>query len=160
MELGRWLLAMALAFALSPVVAVPGESGVVLSIGDGDTIRVLRGGRAITVRLACIDAPETTQSPWGLEARRHLQQRLPISRAVFLDVKTHDRYGRVVAEVTSDANIGLRMVEEGQAFAYRRYLANCDARAYLDAEVRASRRRQGVLQPESGITRPWVYRRR
>jgi hypothetical protein len=52
------------------------------------------------------------------------------------------------------------MVEEGQAFAYRRYLANCDARAYLDAEVRASRRRQGVLQPEGGITRPWVYRRR
>ena len=34
-----------------------------LSIGDGDTIRVRQGGRAISVRLACIDAPEMAQSP-------------------------------------------------------------------------------------------------
>lgn len=36
-----------------------------LSVGDGDTLRVQAGGRAITIRLACIDAPETAQSPWG-----------------------------------------------------------------------------------------------
>ncbi len=31
------------------------------SIGDGDTIRLVEGGRRITVRLACIDAPEMAQ---------------------------------------------------------------------------------------------------
>jgi hypothetical protein len=36
-----------------------------LPVGDGDTLRVQAGGRAITIRLACIDAPETAQSPWG-----------------------------------------------------------------------------------------------
>ena len=38
-------------------------SATVLSIGDGDTIRVQQGGKRITIRLACIDAPEMAQPP-------------------------------------------------------------------------------------------------
>ena len=38
------------------------------------------------------------------------------------------------------------MVEDGQAFAYRQYLSGCNAKEYLDAEYRASRRRYGVWQ--------------
>ena len=136
-----------------------GTRATVLSIGDADTIRVRQGGRAITVRLACIDAPETAQSPYGQQARNDLQQRLPISREVSLDVKTTDRYRRTVAEVISDININLALVEDGQAFVYRQYLSGCDAREYLDAEYRASRRRYGVWQVEGGITRPWDFRR-
>jgi endonuclease YncB( thermonuclease family) len=131
----------------------------VLSIGDGDTIRVRQAGRAVTVRLACIDAPETAQSPHGQQARSYLQQRLPVGREVSLEVKTTDRYGRSVAEVISDVNINLALVEDGQAFAYRQYLSGCDAKEYLDAEYRASRRRFGVWQVEGGITRPWDFRR-
>ena len=52
----------------------------VISIGDGDTIRVQQDGRKITVRLACIDAPEMAQ-----------QLRVPIGSEVRLDVKTTDR---------------------------------------------------------------------
>ncbi len=132
----------------------------VLSIGDGDTIRVRQADRAITVRLACIDAPETAQSPWGQQARSYLQQRLPIGREVILNVKTTDRYGRTVAEVIAGININLVLVEDGQAFAYRQYLAGCNAREYMDAEFRASRRRQGIWQVAGGITRPWDFRRR
>jgi hypothetical protein len=51
------------------------------------------------------------------------------------------------------------MVEDGQAFVYRRYLSGCDAKEYLAAEVRASRHRYGVWQVEGGITRPWDFRR-
>ena len=136
-----------------------GLSATVLSIGDGDTIRVRQSGRAVTVRLACIDAPETAQSPHGQQARSYLQQRLPVGREVRLEVKTTDRYGRSVAEVISDININLALVEDGQAFAYRQYLSGCDAKEYLDAEYRASRRRYGVWQVEGGITRPWDFRR-
>jgi endonuclease YncB( thermonuclease family) len=134
-------------------------SAIVLSVGDGDTIRVRQGGRAVTVRLACIDAPETAQSPYGQQARRHLQQRLPIGGEVSLEIKTTDRYGRSVAEVFSGVNINLAMVEDGQAFAYRQYLGGCNAKDYLDAELRASRRRFGVWQVRDGITRPWDFRR-
>jgi hypothetical protein len=78
---------------------------------------------------------------------------------VRLEVKTTDRYGRSVAEVISDININLAMVEDSQAFAYRQYLGGCDAKEYLDAEHRASRRRYGVWQVPGGITRPWDFRR-
>lgn len=148
--------------ALTGWPAVAGAQGLpatVLSIGDGDTIRVRQGGRAITVRLACIDAPEMAQRPYGQQARSYLQQRLPIGREVMLEVKTTDRYSRSVAEVFSDININLAMVEDGQAFAYRQYLGGCDAKEYLDAEYRASRRRYGVWQVPGGITRPWDFRR-
>jgi endonuclease YncB( thermonuclease family) len=66
---------------------------------------------------------------------------------------------RTVAEVIGEINLGLAMVEDGQAFAYRKYLAQCDAREYLDAEFRASRSRYGVWQVPGGITRPWDFRR-
>ena len=58
----------------------------------------------------------------------------------------------------SDININLALVEDGQAFAYRQYLSGCDAKEYLDAEYRASRRRYGVWQVTGGITRPWDFR--
>ena len=51
------------------------------------------------------------------------------------------------------------MVEDGQAFVYRQYLSGCDAKEYLGAEFRASRRRYGVWQVEGGITRPWDFRK-
>ena len=156
----RWLpLLLVLAALLPGAGSAQALKGEVLSIGDGDTIRVRQGDRAITVRLACIDAPEMAQRPYGQQARSYLQQRLPIGREVTLEVKTTDRYGRSVAEVISDININLAMVEDGQAFAYRQYLGGCDAEEYLDAEYRASRRRYGVWQVPGGITSPWDFRR-
>jgi endonuclease YncB( thermonuclease family) len=157
----KFLLAAAALVALSwPAVALAQPaSTTILSIGDGDTIRVRQGGKVLTVRLACIDAPETAQSPYGQQARAYLQQRLPIGREVTLVIKTIDRYGRTVAEVISEININLVMVEDGQAFAYRQYLGGCDAKEYLDAEFRASRHRYGVWQAPGGITRPWDFRR-
>ena len=156
----RWLpLLLVLAALLPGAGSAQALKGEVLSIGDGDTIRVRQDGRAITVRLACIDAPETAQRPYGQQARSYLQQRLPVGREVNLDVKTTDRYGRTVAEVISGVNINLALVEDGQAFAYRQYLGSCDAKEYLDAETRASRRRTGVWQVPEGITRPWDFRR-
>lgn len=153
------LLALSVACLLASAATAAQPTATVLSIGDGDNLRVRQGDRAISIRLACIDAPETAQSPWGQQARRYLQKRLPIGRTVTLDVKTTDRYGRAVAEVISDININLLLVEDGQAFAYRQYLGGCDAKEYLDAEYRASRRRYGIWQVPGGITRPWDYRR-
>jgi len=84
------------ALAWPSEVVAQGFKATVLSIGDGDTIRVRQAGKALTVRLACIDAPETAQSPYGQQARTYLQQRLPIGREVSLNIKTTDRYGRSV----------------------------------------------------------------
>ena len=52
------------------------------------------------------------------------------------------------------------MVEAGQAFAYRRYLRQCDEQKYLKLEAEAKRQGNGVWSVgTSGITRPWDYRR-
>ena len=51
-------------------VVAQGVKATVLSIGDGDTIRVRQAGKALTVRLACIDADESAQTPYGLKSQR------------------------------------------------------------------------------------------
>ena len=155
----RWLLLTIAVLSGAYPATAETLRAVVVSVGDGDTIRVRRDSALLTVRLACIDAPETAQQPYGQQARRVLQQRLPVGQPVILEVRTTDRYGRSVAEVFSGGNVNLAMVLAGQAFAYRQYLNGCDATAYLEAEARASRRRSGVWQVSGGITRPWDYRR-
>jgi endonuclease YncB( thermonuclease family) len=55
------------------------------------------------------------------------------------------RYGRTVAEILRKGqNINRRMVRVGQAFAYRRYLKNCDSATYLGAEKAAETARLGT----------------
>ena len=133
----------------------------VISVGDGDTIRVSEGSRRITVRLACIDAPETSQRPWGARSTALLKQLMPVGSEVSLKVQTTDRYGRTVAELLNRlGNVNQLMVGAGQAFAYRRYLGQCNAQRYLQLEAEAKRQGKGVWSVgPSGITRPWDYRR-
>lgn len=135
------------------------QNGRVISVGDGDTIRVRQGDRMLTVRLACIDAPETGQHPYGQQSQRDLKQRLPHGREVMLKINGTDRYGRQVAEVHAEKNINLAMVETGRAFVYRPYLSGCKGKDYINAENRAKRRHLGIWQVKGGIMRPWDFRR-
>ncbi len=145
--------------ALLALAAVPVDAATVLSIGDGDTLRVVEGSRRITIRLACIDAPETAQAPYGMASRAELQRLAPVDSGVTLRVLDTDRYGRTVAEVIrGGVNVNLAMVRSGQAFAYRRYLGQCDQASYLAAERNAESARSGVWAVTGGITRPWDWR--
>ena len=134
------------------------SAATVLSIGDGDTISVLEGGQKLKVRLACIDAPETAQSPYGLASRNQLKTLLSLGSTVSLRVQAVDRYGRRVAEVIGKGIANLAMVQSGQAFVYRQYLGRCDRGAYLAAERQAQAQRLGVWAVPGGITRPWDFR--
>ena len=58
-----------LTLLLIAATAGPASAATVLSVGDGDTLRVADGARRLTVRMACIDAPEMAQSPYGSAAR-------------------------------------------------------------------------------------------
>ena len=139
--------------------AGPASAASVLSVGDGDTIRVMEGSQRLTIRLACIDAPETAQRPYGTASRQMLQQLLPLGSTVSLRVQTKDRYGRTVAEVFRDGrSVNLAMVSSGQAFGYRKYLAACDSRAYLSVEAEAQRQRRGFWSVPGGIQKPWDWR--
>lgn len=122
-----------------------------VSVGDGDTIRVrAASGQVVTVRLACIDAPETAQGPPGAGASATLRQLLAVGR-LELRPQTVDHYGRTV---------NLEMVRSGAAFVFYRYLRDCDGAAYEQAEQQAQRFRQGVWRWDQGIERPWDFRSR
>jgi endonuclease YncB( thermonuclease family) len=132
----------------------------VLSVGDGDTLTVSEAGRRATIRLACIDAPESAQSPYGGQSRAALQSLAPVGTTVTVQGSKKDRYGRTVAEILrGNTNVNLELVRRGDAFVYRQYLIGCDRNAYLSAEKQAEAARRGVWSVSGGITKPWDWRR-
>ena len=147
------------ALPLALLLTLPAQAATVLSVGDGDTLRVDDRGKRLTIRLACIDAPEMAQGPYGQQSRALLANLAPVGSDVTLKVVDTDRYGRTVAEISRGGqSLNLRMVRRGQAFAYRQYLSNCDPTAYLRAERGAEVDRYGVWSVAGGIQRPWDFR--
>ncbi len=131
----------------------------VVSVGDGDTIRANQGGQTVTVRLACIDAPEMGQQPYGQNSKARLQTLLPVGTSITLRTIDTDRYGRTVAEIFSGTtNVNLAMVQGGYAVAYRQYLSNCDGPQYLRAESQAQQQRLNFWSQANPIM-PWDFRR-
>ncbi|PSO81668.1 MAG: nuclease [Cyanobacteria bacterium QH_9_48_43] len=117
----------------------------VVSTGDGDTLTVKEDGEQFTVRLSCIDAPESTQRGGQASADR-LKQLLPKGTNVELRTIEQDRYGRTIAEAYKNGvSVNLQLVQEGQAVVYDKYLDACESRQqkYLDTEARAKSREIG-----------------
>jgi micrococcal nuclease len=143
-----------------PAIAQTTEQAQVISVGDGDTIRVSDRDRILTIRLACIDAPETSQ-PWGKAATNRLRQLLPQGQSVQIREIELDRYGRTVAEifVGNSSSVNLQMVAEGSAVVYRKYLNNCFATKdrYLQAEAIAQQQHLG-LWSQAEPQMPWNFR--
>jgi endonuclease YncB( thermonuclease family) len=135
------------------------QTASVLSIGDGDTLRVREGNRTFNVRLACIDAPETSQAPHGASGRAQLQALAPVGSTVELRVKATDRYGRSVAELSRGGrNLNQALVASGAAFVYWQYISGCDRQTYSRLENEARLKALGVWGVSGGIQRPWDYR--
>jgi len=130
--------------------------GSVLSVIDGDTIKVQLDSGPITVRLDSIDAPEKSQ-PWGREAYAALYRRLN-HRTVALEVREQDRYERLVAMVYLDSeNVNAWLVREGHAWAYRWYLREP---AFCSWEDSARSMRRGLWNlPATDWIAPWEWRR-
>lgn len=156
------LLCLALAFGPSacvtpaPAAGQPVLVGKVLSVTDGDTIKVQLDSGPITVRFDAIDAPERSQ-PWGREAYAELARRLK-RQVVGLEVRTQDQYDRLVAVVyLGDENINGWMVRQGHAWAYRQYLSEAD---YCTWEASARSAQLGLWSlPPQGWYAPWEWRR-
>ena len=131
-----------------------------ISVGDGDSVRVTsRQGEKATIRLACIDAPETSQGAsgkWSTQTLKGLIQ----GKSISLKSQVKDRYGRTVAEIfVGNRNINLQMVQVGAAYVYRQYLTQCDRDSYLRAEDTATKQGLGVWGPYKPAQVPWEHRR-
>jgi endonuclease YncB( thermonuclease family) len=136
------------------------EEWRVMSVHDGDTIRVRNGSRTEKVRFACVDAPELKQ-PLGVQSRDYLRQLIAASGdRVALKVVGKKSYGRMVAEVyTGGKLVQLEQVQSGTVYVYQKYLSNCPSAAVLEeGQEIAQQQHLGVWAGE--YEKPWDYRLR
>lgn len=143
-----------LIFILSLPVYSEEFEGKVISVMDGDTVRVLVGSKQVKVRLFGIDAPESKQA-FGKQSERELKS-LVWKKQVKVVVKGTDQYGRTVGILfINDLEVNLEMVRRGMAWVYREF--NQDKK-YLEAEEVARRSELGLWKDKSP-TPPWQFRK-
>lgn len=150
----RWVIA--LAFCLATGAAAEDIVGRV-SVVDGDTFRV----NGVAIRLHGIDAPEQKQpcthqdgTQWACGAWVSDQvRRAYAGKRVRCEALSTDRYDRVIGRCyLGQADIGQTLVQEGLAFAFRRYSMDYD----LD-EKRAAVGGRGLHSTQ--VQAPAAYRR-
>ena len=127
-------------------------SGKVVSVTDGDTIKVLRDGKEVRVRLTGVDCPEKAQ-PFG-EYAKEFAEKLALKKAVKVTVEGTDRYGRTLGEVTlPDGRILNReLLKAGFAWWYERYAPCNMGYEQLEREARLAGRGLWPMPP-------WEYRK-
>lgn len=135
----------------------------VVDVVDGDTVKVERDGRQLTVRLIGIDTPETVDPSrpvecFGPQASSFAQRRLAGER-VWLELDSsqgrRDVYGRTLAYVWQaragggQSLFNLRAVRLGYAVEYTYDLAYRWQDAFRSAEGRAASTQAGLWSPSS-----------
>jgi micrococcal nuclease len=177
-----WLSATILILTLGGCEALQSLFGgggyTVKRVSDGDTISVTdSSGKNISVRFACVDAPEVphkveerksrklvdkSQFKWGEKAQQRVQQLVKQGGdRVKLTVTDTDQYGRKISEVrlTDGTFIQQVLTAEGLAQVYRPYLKNCPSAAIVEAaEADAKKRRVGVWRDPKYVS-AWEWRR-
>ena len=143
------------AIAQACAVEQPGLVGTVIRVIDGDSLKVKLQSGPIIVRLFGVDTPERDQTG-GKEARDALARRVNGSQ-VWLEVQEQDRYERMIAVVyLGDEDINGWLIDQGHAWAYRRYLKTPE---YCLREHAARSAGRGLWDPGGQeLYAPWEWR--
>lgn len=129
-------------------------SGKCVGISDGDTIRVLKDGKEIKIRLEGIDCPETHQD-YGAKAKEFTSG-LVFGKDVLVKEKEQDKYGRTVATVfVGEKNLNLELVKAGFAWHYKEYSKD---KSLANAEKEAREKKVGLWAMENPVP-PWEFRK-
>ena len=131
-------------------------TGKVVSITDGDTIRVMHDGVAERIRLWGIDCPESKQA-FGTRAKQFTGD-LAFGQIVSVRVKDIDRYKRTVAEIIlpDGRNLNREIVRAGFAWWYQQYARRETVLRDLENEARTAKR--GLWADPEPVA-PWEWRR-
>ena len=148
--------------SLQSIPAMPiSEQWQVLSVDDGDTIKVEKDGVVERIRFCDMDAPEISQ-PLGKESRNYLQSLIPSHNSVQISIIGTDRYNRKIGEIFVIANgtekfINEEMTKSGMAYNYDRY-KNCPNQVAMgNGEAIAKSKKIGVWS--GNYEKPWDYRK-
>lgn len=154
-------------------VAARAWSGQCVGILDGDTISVMRDGKAVKVRLYGIDSPERKQD-FGQKARDFIGEHAFRKNVTVIPVDM-DRYGRIVAQITIDqdeaeyteiahvevngVNLSRALVTSGFAWVYDQYCSTPECDEWRALQNRAKQEKRGLWSRSDAIA-PWEWRRR
>ena len=128
--------------------------GKVVSVTDGDTIKVLKAGIQVKVRLAAIDCPEKGQ-PYG-QAARKFTAKLVAGKSVKVWPTDTDRYGRTIAFVfVGGVDLNKELLKAGLAWHYKQYSRDPEL-AKLEFEARS---KKVGLWKEPDQVAPWEWRK-
>ena len=132
-------------------------TGKVVGVSDGDTIKVLRAGKQVRVRLSGIDCPEKRQA-FGKRAKRFTSD-LVFAKTVTVKVTDIDRYKRIVGEVIlkDGTNLNHALVRAGLAWWYQRYAPGDRELERLEKSARENKR---GLWADPDPLPPWEFRKR
>lgn len=132
-------------------------TGKVVGVSDGDTIKVLRAGKQVRVRLAGIDCPEKRQA-FGKRAKRFTSD-LVFAKEVTVKVMDIDRYKRIVGEVILEdgTNLNQALVRAGLAWWYQRYAPGDRELERLEKSARENKR---GLWADPHPVPPWEFRKK
>ena len=150
-----------LIFAILVPVVAQAWPGDVLTVHDGDTVRVQPAdGKAVSIRVYGVDCPELGQ-PYGTEARDLTAQLLLGKRVEVIPAQSRKSYKREVAGVVLlDDMMVLQdaLISAGLAWVDNRFckMAVCDLWRQHQADAKATRR--GLWCADSPIP-PWTWRR-
>ena len=129
----------------------------VVGVTDGDTLTVLTAQKTrVKIRLAGIDAPESGQD-FGTRAKQAASE-MAFGKSVTIIKRDRDRYGRTVTDVwlPDGRSLNREMVRNGLAWWYRKYAANDQALARLEAEAWQAKR---GLWSQTDPKPPWEWRK-
>lgn len=149
------LVLLPLASAFAQPASYPFElEGQVVSVTDGDTIKLLLDKKQYRIRLNGIDAPEMGQA-YGRKSKDYLSSLVAGKRAKVI-VRDTDRYGRYVGDVLVEGkSANAELVAVGLAWHYVQYSKD-ERLAELEKAARAGK--LGLWADPNPIP-PWEFRR-
>lgn len=125
-----------------------------VGVHDGDTISVMKAGRAVKIRLEGIDCPELGQD-FGTRAKQFTSA-LVFGKDVEVREYNLDVYGRIVARISVEGkDLSLELVKAGLAWHYKKYSSD-PVLAEVEAEARKAKK--GLWSMPNPMP-PWEYRR-
>ncbi|MDX1960871.1 MAG: thermonuclease family protein [Leptospiraceae bacterium] len=145
----------AIVFIYSISIYAETFSGKVVSVHDGDTVRILVENKQVKVRLFGIDAPETNQA-FGTKSKEALKS-LVHKKQVTVDHKGKDQFGRTLGVIFLEGkDINLEMLKLGMVWVYKIHRKKGP---YLSAEEEAKKNSIG-LWADKDPTPPWIFRKK
>jgi micrococcal nuclease len=152
----RLFLTLAFCLLLSARARAESFSGEVVGITDGDTISVMREGKAVKIRLSGIDCPEKKQA-YGDKAK-HFASDLAFGKTVTVSYSKKDRYGRILGDVQlpGGKSLNQELLRAGYAWHYTKYSKD---RTLAELEEEARQAQRGLWQDRDPIP-PWEFRKK